>query len=139
MSQEIMRYVTLEADGYIYVHTVEDHSDDHNPNNDDFTQGYTFSYPVMPMSQASQSPYREKRVDDFIENGGSETENFKAQVAFDIYIDIIKHSHDVNELYIIDDTNTCDATVGDIAHQLLIKVRKSKSMSQIQATDDFTC
>lgn len=131
MSQERMRYATLEDNGYLYVHTIEDYSDDQ------FSQGYVFSYPIAPIRQANQSPYREKRVDDFIEDGGSETENFKTQVAFDTYIDIIKHAHMVNELIIIDNPNTI--TVGELAHHLLNKLYKSEPLLKIQSTEGFTC
>ena len=132
-----MHYATLEDNGYLYVHTVEDHSDDHTPNTDHFSQGYVFSYAIIPMSQASQSLYCDQRVDDFIEDGGSETENFKTQATFDTYVDIIKHAHMVNELIIIDNPNTL--TVGELAHHLLNKLHNSEPLLQIRSTEGFTC
>lgn len=131
MSQEIMHYATLEDNGYLYVHTIEDHSEDA------FSQGYVFSYPIAPIRQASQDPYREQRVDDFIEDGGSETENFKTQTAFDTYIAIITHAHQVNELILIDDVSTL--TVGELAHHLLNKLNNSEPLLQIRSTEGFTC
>jgi len=131
MSQEIMRYATLEDNGYLYVHTIEDYSEDA------FSRGYVFSYPIAPMSQASQPPYREQRVDDFIEDGGSETENFKTQTAFDTYIAVIKHAHTANELFIIDNPNTL--TVGELVHHLCSKLCNSEPLLQIRSTEGFTC
>lgn len=125
MSQEIMRYATLEDNNYLYVHTVEDHSEDHNTSTEELTRGYVFSYPIMDVNEASQSHCRHKRVDDYISNGGTETETFTTQKAFDTYIEIIKHQHSVNELYIIEGDNIINITVGELAHQVLIKLRAS--------------
>lgn len=128
MSQETMRYATLESDGQLYIHTVEDYSDDDQPQSTyTFVQGYAFSYPIMHVNQASRSQYRQQLIDDFVANGGSETENFKTQEAFDDYIDRIKHQHNKNQLYVVAD-EFIDLTVGDLVHQLLIKLLTPKGI-----------
>ena len=122
MSHEIMRYATIDLDGYLYVHTIEDYSDD------DIVCGYVFSYPIMHVSHAGNDAHRRELVDTFVTGDTSEDVTFTTEESFNRYIDAVGEQHVNNRLYII---GKDISTVGELVYTLLIRSLDSSPPAKI--------
>ena len=122
MSHEIMRYATIDLDGYLYVHTIEDYSDD------DIVCGYVFSYPIMHVSHAGNDAHRRELVDTFVTGDTSEDVTFTTEESFNRYIDAVGEQHVNNRFYII---GKDISTVGELVYALLIRSLDSSPPAKI--------